>query len=181
MTTICAPEDTAIDDGFVAFDACHRRMLATVGRLEALVARLAAGELGAGDRAEVAAAAAFLAAEVPDHHRDEERLVFPPLAASGDAEIVQAVLRLRQDHGWLEEDWRELAPQLQALAAGYGGWDPDALRSGIALYAALLRDHIALEEALIYPQARAWLGEEGRRAIGRELAAARRRAARGSD
>lgn len=181
MTTICAPEDTAIDDGFVAFDACHRRMLATVGRLEAFVARLAAGELGADDRAEVAAAAAFLAAEVPDHHRDEERLVFPSLAASGDAEVVQAVLRLRQDHGWLEEDWRELAPQLQALAAGYGGWDPDALRSGIALYAALLRDHIALEEALIYPQARAWLGEEGRRAIGRELAAARRRAARGSD
>lgn len=176
ITPTHAPADAAQDDGFVAFDACHRRLLATVGLLERLVGRLEAGELGADDRAEVAAAVAFIATEAPDHHRDEERLVFPALVARGDAETVQAVLRLRQDHGWLEEDWRELAPQLQALADGYGGWDPDVLRHGVGLYGALLRDHIALEEALVYPQARAYLGEEGRRAIGRELAAARRQA-----
>lgn len=176
MTTPpCVPADTASEDGFVAFDACHRRMLATIGLLEQLVDRLDAGDLGDADRADVAAAVAFLATEVPDHHRNEERLVFPPLMAGGDPEVVQAVMRLHQDHGWLEQDWRELAPQLQVLAAGYGGLDPDVLRSGIALYAALLRDHIALEEALIYPQARAWLGEDGRRALGRELAAERRR------
>ena len=175
MTTACVPADAASDDGFVAFDACHRRMLAAIALLERLVDRLDAGELGADERAEVAAAAHFLATEVPDHHRNEETLVFPPLAAGSDPEVVLAVLRLRQDHGWLEEDWRELAPQLQARAAGYGGWDPDMLRNGVALYAALLRDHIALEESLCYPGPRAGVGEEGRRALGRELAAARRR------
>lgn len=177
MTAACVPADPVIDDGFVVLDDCHRRMLATVGLLEALAARLGRGELDADDRAALATAVDFLATEVAEHHRNEERFVFPLLAASKDQAVVVAVLRLRQDHGWLEEDWRELAPQLQALAAGYSGWDPDTLRSGVALYAALLRDHIALEETLVYPQARARLGEASRHAKGRAQAAARRRSA----
>lgn len=169
-----APAHVGLDDGFVALDSCHRRMLATVGMLERLVDKLEAGDLGADDRAAAGIATKFLAAEMAEHHRNEERLVFPTLVASGEQDVVVAVLRLRQDHGWLEEDWRELEPQLQALAAGYGGWDADALRSGIELYAALLRDHIELEEALIYPRARARLGAAARREMGREMAAARR-------
>jgi hemerythrin-like domain-containing protein len=161
-------------DGFVALDACHRRMLAVSDALQQLAEQVDRDDAGADQRATAAAIADFYATTVRQHHEDEERHVFPPLLGSADAEVVQAVLRLQQDHGWLEEDWLELEPHLQALATGYGCCDMDTLRSGAEVFTALLRDHIALEEALIYPEARAQLGEAGRRAMGREMAARRR-------
>ena len=87
------------------------------------------------------------------------------------------MLRLQQDHDWLEEDWRELSPHIAAVANGQIGYDLDLLRDGAATFTALSHDHMALEESCIYPQARAQLGERERRAMGREMAA-RRRAAR---
>jgi hemerythrin-like domain-containing protein len=97
---------------------------------------------------------AFFGESARQHHADEETLIFPPLLRSGDAEIVQQVKRLQQDHGWLEEDWLELAPQLTAVAQGYTGYDLDLLRSGLDVFAELYREHIALEESMIYPAAR---------------------------
>ena len=88
------------------------------------------------------------------HHAAEEQLVFPELLASGDAELIQHVTRLQQDHGWLEEDWLELAPQLRAVANGQSWYDIDALRSGVPIFADLYRDHIALEENVVYPASR---------------------------
>jgi hemerythrin-like domain-containing protein len=161
-------------DGFTALDACHRRMLAVTATLERLVARIDRDGAGTDERAAAGAIADFFATTVRQHHEDEERHVFPPLLDSSDAGVVQAVLRLQQDHGWLEEDWLELEPHVQALATGYGNCDMDTLRNGVEVFAALLRDHIALEEALIYPDARARLGEAGRGAMGREMAARRR-------
>ena len=87
------------------------------------------------------------------------------------------MLRLQQDHDWLEEDWMELAPHIAAVANGQLGYDLDLLREGAATFTALSHDHIALEESCIYPQARAQLDARERRAMGREMAA-RRRAAR---
>jgi hypothetical protein len=40
---------------------------------------------------------------VRQHHDDEERHIFPKLASSAQPEIVQTILRLQQDHDWLEE------------------------------------------------------------------------------
>jgi hemerythrin-like domain-containing protein len=88
------------------------------------------------------------------HHVAEEELVFPELLASGDAELVQHVARLQQDHGWLEEDWLELAPQLRAVADGQSWYDIDILRSGVPIFSDLYRDHIALEETVVYPASR---------------------------
>jgi hypothetical protein len=70
------------------------------------------------------------------------------------------VLRLQQDHGWLEEDWLELEPQLQAVAHGYSWYDIDSLRHGVGVFTALYHDHIALEESLIYPEAKAHMAAE---------------------
>ena len=88
------------------------------------------------------------------HHAAEEQLVFPSLLASGDAEMVQHVQRLQQDHGWLEEDWLELGPHLQAIGDGQGWFDLDVLRSAVPVFADLYREHIALEETIVYPASR---------------------------
>jgi hemerythrin-like domain-containing protein len=64
------------------------------------------------------------------------------------------VQRLQQDHGWLEEDWRELRPMLATIAEGYAWHEPEALRQMAAVFGALYLEHVALEESLIYPAAK---------------------------
>jgi hemerythrin-like domain-containing protein len=103
------------------------------------------------------------------HHEDEERHVFPKLLASGDPETVQAVLRLQQDHHWLEEDWIEISPQVDAIANGQSWYDIDILRESIEIFTALSHEHVALEESCIYPQARAQIGADERLAMAREM------------
>ena len=167
-------------DGFVALDACHKQMLRAARQFEALVATISEGDITPLERAAAKTIAEFYSTTARRHHEDEERHVFPALLASRDAELVQAVLRLQQDHGWLEEDWMELEPHVRAIAHGYGQCDMDVLREGVQVFAALHRDHIALEESLAYPQARAKLGAPARREMGREMAARRRAERRGA-
>ena len=97
---------------------------------------------------------AFFDHHARQHHADEETLIFPALVRKGDKTLIQHVLRLQQDHGWLEEDWLELEPQLQAVAQGYSWYDLATLRHALPVFTALYHEHIALEESLIYPEAK---------------------------
>lgn len=61
----------------------------------------------------------------------------------------------------------ELEPHLQAIAHGQGPRNLDTLRSGAGIFSALSLEHIALEESVVYPQAKSRLnglaaGNEGR-------------------
>jgi hemerythrin-like domain-containing protein len=161
-------------DGFELLDTCHIRTALTLGKLTELLSRLESAGPDAEARAMAGDIAAFFSGTARQHHQDEELFVFPKLLASGNAEIVQAVLRLQQDHAWLEEDWLELAPQVDAVACGQNWYDIDILREGVEIFVALSRDHMALEESLIYPEARARLPAGDRLAMGREMAARKR-------
>ena len=103
--------------------------------------------------------------------------MLPQMSTSADPEIAQAALRLQQDHDWLEEDWMELSPHVDAIACGQSWYDVDLLREGTQVFIELSRDHLARAESCIYPQARARLGERQRLAMARELAARRARGA----
>ncbi len=161
-------------DGFEVLDACHIQTVFTLGKLTALVSRLA--NVGADPEARAMAGeiAAFFSGTARQHHQDEELFVFPKLIASGNAEIVQAVLRLQQDHAWLEEDWLELAPQVDAVACGQAWYDIATLREGVEIFVELSRDHMALEESFIYPEARSRMLDGERLEMGRATAARRR-------
>jgi hemerythrin-like domain-containing protein len=137
-----------------ALDGTHAQMMGTLSQLGGLMHHLR--EHGVDDTARRNAAdiCAFFADTARQHHADEERVVFPALMAGGDAELRAHVERLQQDHGWLEEDWIELAPQLQAVSQGYSWYDIDELSHAVSVFTALYRDHIALEESMIYPAAR---------------------------
>ncbi|MEO8836551.1 MAG: hemerythrin domain-containing protein [Caldimonas sp.] len=157
-------------DAFVCLDDFHRRTAIALVRLAALMTNLLHGETQAGTRDLAWQVIEHFSVPARQHHQDEERYVFPPLIDGGDPETVQAVLRLQQDHGWLEEDWMELAPHLAAVASGQGWYDLDLLREGANVFIALSYDHIALEESLIYPQARALLGARERSEMDRAMA-----------
>jgi hemerythrin-like domain-containing protein len=169
------PAATTSRDGFDVLDACHRQTLAMLDQLTTLVSRL---ETGGGADAQARAMAKeivqFFSTTARQHHEDEERHVFPKLVTNAESQIVQAVLRLQQDHNWLEEDWMELSPHLDAIASGQSWYDLDLLREGVEIFAALSHEHVALEEACIYPQARERLGRGERLKMGREMHARRR-------
>jgi hemerythrin-like domain-containing protein len=162
-------------DGFTALDACHRQTLVTLDMLDALVSRLQSD--GPDDQARVMAKEIvhFFSTTARQHHEDEERHIFPAMLTSTDPDIVQTVQRLQQDHRWLEEDWIELGPQIDAVAGGQSWVDLDIVREWVTVFSALSHDHVELEESCIYPQARARLDASERHEMGREMAARRRR------
>jgi hemerythrin-like domain-containing protein len=152
---------------FEALDRTHADVVQTLKRLEKLVDRLDAGSDEVETRRQAAEICAFFDGAARTHHEDEERVVFPPLLASADAQLVECVQRLQQDHGWIEEDWRELRSHLSLVAEGCAGPEPGALRSMCEVFSALYLEHIALEESLIYPASK-------QRLVAAEEAAARR-------
>lgn len=174
VSTAPSGEQHLTRDGFEVLDACHRQMLAALNTLAALVKHLE--HQGDDERARAMAheVVKFFSTTARHHHEDEERHIFPTVVASPDPDMVQAVLRLQQDHRWLEEDWMELSAHLQALAAGQSWWDLALLREGSEIFIALSHDHMALEESCIYPEARSRMQAAQRHAMGREMAERRR-------
>ncbi len=139
---------------FAALDSTHRQMLEVLRQIDELVAHVAQNGPDAQAQATAGAIHAFFAENARQHHADEERYIFPGLIAGTDLELAQHVRRLQQDHGWLEEDWLELAPQIEAISRGYNWYDLDTLNAALPVFRALYEDHIALEESLVYPAAK---------------------------
>ncbi len=138
----------------------HQQILLMLRSLEVLMNHIEAEGVGQAARAQARTICDFVARTARQHHLDEECKVFPLLLRKADDGLARHVRRLQQDHAWLEEDWLELGPSLEAIAEGIGGVDLHSLRAGMATYIALHRDHIALEESLIYPEAMRQLDAE---------------------
>jgi len=144
----------SVPDTFEALDQTHRQVLENLEQLALLAQRL--DQEGVDDTARQLAKHihGFFEDTARAHHAAEEQTVFPPLLAGDDADLVQHVRRLQQDHGWIEEDWLDLGPQLQAIAEGQSWYDLDFLRAAIPVFTDLYREHIALEETIVYPASR---------------------------
>jgi hemerythrin-like domain-containing protein len=139
---------------FESLDRTHRQVLEMLGQLTRLVEQLDATGIDEHARLLATEIYQFFDDTARAHHVAEEELVFPGLLTSDDAELVQHVQRLQQDHGWLEEDWLELGSHVRALGEGQGWYDLDVLRSAIPVFSDLYREHIALEETIVYPASR---------------------------
>jgi hemerythrin-like domain-containing protein len=143
-----------------ALDRTHHQMMDVLADLTRLITHLDGQGVDAEARRSAKAICSFFTSHARQHHADEEALIFPALIRKNDPELTQHVLRLQQDHGWLEEDWLELEPQLQAVAEGYSWYELDTLRQGVDVFVTLYHEHIALEETLVYPEARRQLAAE---------------------
>lgn len=147
-------------DKFEALDACHQQIQLHLAQLSGLMPQIDAGADDMAFRKQIEAIEAFFSSTSRQHHAEEEKNIFPPLLANGNAELVQAVHTLQQDHGWIEQNWIELAPMLRAIAQGEDWVDPAELKNAVDVFLALMNDHIVLEETLIYPESKAQFAEE---------------------
>jgi len=147
-------------DRFQALDACHQQIHLHLEQLAAVLEQMQAGADESQYRAQAAAIEAFFTGTARAHHAEEEKSIFPPLLGSDNAELVQAVRTLQQDHGWIEQNWLELAPMLRAVANGEDWVDMAEMQHHVEVFLSLLHDHIVLEESLIYPEARGHFAQE---------------------
>lgn len=140
---------------FAEMDACHQQMHVHLAELDELAQYIEAVGVDAKAQQQAGAIESFFSGTSRQHHAQEEKIVFPPLLASGNAELTAAVRTLQQDHGWLEENWIELAPQLRAIASGNNWFDAAEFQHCVEVFLELCRGHIRLEETLIYPESKA--------------------------
>lgn len=141
--------------GFDALDECHVQIQQQVIELASLARYIATDGVDAHAQRKAQAIEAFFSGTSRRHHQEEERNVFPPLLASGDDALCNAVRSLQQDHGWIEENWLELAPLLRAIAEGNNWYHDAEFQHAVEVFVELLEGHIALEESLIYPESKA--------------------------
>ncbi len=143
-----------------ALDACHLQIQHHLSALSDLQQLLQTESDSTVCRQKAQAIEAFFSGTSRQHHAEEEKHVFPSLLGSDDAQMIQAVMTLQQDHGWIEQNWLELAPMLRAIAQGEDWPDLAELSHYIEVFLNLCQDHIALEESLIYPAAKERLAYE---------------------
>ena len=135
-------------------DRTHREIVEMLAPMHLLIDKLEVRGIDDGVRKLARDICRFFDETARPHHAAEEEFVFPDLLGSDDPSLVQHVKRLQEDHGWLEEDWLELSPHLQAVANGQSWYDIDVLRSAVPTFTQLYREHIALEETVVYPASR---------------------------
>lgn len=148
--------------------ACHQRVERMLGLLERLAAHVAAQ--GADGNARQAAQDVMRYFDIagPAHHEDEERHLFPRLAAAGGAAAALAA-RLHEEHLAMARQWARVRAALAGIAAGEAGVDSSAWPA----FAALYRAHIVAEEGQAYPAARALVDDTALQAMGAEMAGRR--------
>ena len=149
---------------FEALDACHLQIQKALQDLTRLARHLETDGVNDADRKLAGDIESFFSSTSREHHAEEEAHVFPQLLASGKAELSAAVKSLQQDHGFIEENWIELAPQLRAIAEGNDWVHAEEFLHNVGTFIELLDGHIALEESLIYPESKAmWAAAIARR------------------
>lgn len=144
-------------DLFELLDSTHREVLLHLKKLQEVVQALEAGDLDPGQRKKAQEMLAFFNGEARQHHLDEEKQVFPALLKGEDAALADTARHLVQDHGWLEENWLEIEPSIDAAIHGNQWFDPNELRQAQEVFEALYLDHMRLEESIAYPAAQARL------------------------
>ncbi|WP_349742237.1 hemerythrin domain-containing protein [Roseateles cavernae] len=152
---------------FELLAACHERVERSLSLLTRLCEHLTTAGPDAVARDAARDVLRYFDIAAPLHHQDEELHVFPALAS--DAVLAPVCRRLLAQHREIEAQWQPLRALLQAL-------DPAelaALRRAAEAFARLHDEHLRSENELVFPAARALLGEAQAQAMGIEMAARR--------
>lgn len=168
------------DQPFELLSACHERVDRSLQLLLRLVKHLGTTAGSARER-EMAASAArdvlrYFDVAAPAHHEDEERHVFPLVRATGDEALMDTITRLQAGHLAMTESWEALRMLLDEVGRDGAASDHHALEAAAQAFCSLCAEHMALEDSVIFPAARASAEAAGPAvvaAMGSEMAARR--------
>lgn len=142
------------------FSDCHEGIIAQLHTFAALPELI---DAAARARQIARDTLAFFRSAVFDHHRDEEKELFPAVLAhalpGAERLAVQAMVdTLTAEHRHIESLWRGLEPQLEKVARGADvAFDAAATQDLVGRY----RAHARFEEEQLLPLAKIVLGRHG--------------------
>ena len=170
MSNSLLPTAPALDEPLEMLEACHDRIEAQLRTLERLLAYLPGH--GADEQARGAAQAILRYFDLagPNHHEDEERDLFPVLAARADpaeaAGVRDLISDLLADHARMAAALAVVRGQLAPIAAGEAAeLEETAVRRLTSLY----RDHIERENRELLPLAHRLLAQQDIGALSRAM------------
>ncbi len=172
---LAEPEPPIGPDPIAFLYAEHARQEALCAALDDLVAGMEIGPVA--DRAR--AILTFLTQELGQHVRDEEKDLFPMLAArsGGDRETKRILKQLTHEHA-LDGDLVDfLIDDLRRLADGRGLANPTRLLINLKEFTATQRRHLAWENQTVLPLAERVLSAEDKAALAAAFRARRDAAA----
>jgi hemerythrin-like domain-containing protein len=155
--------------------ACHERVQRSLDLLQRLMDYLDTRGHDRSTRSAAADVLRYFDIAAPLHHEDEELHVFPALAGNADAPLRSAIDRLMDDHARMATLWSTLRGDLLRWRD-----DPAAalmneqIRRDVQVFLGLYAAHIATEENLVYPSARACFDAVSLARIGAEMQRRRR-------
>jgi hemerythrin-like domain-containing protein len=157
---------------------CHRRIEMFLGILEAVAEVLDHPATDETSRA-LESALRYFGQAAPRHTADEEESLFPRLRQIHDPEIESALSRFEQ----LEEEHRWAAPlhaDVERLGAQYLSTgtlsrpEIDAFRKDVARLSSMYKQHIGVEDELVFPLAARLLSDAEKATIAEEMASRRK-------
>lgn len=155
-------------------EACHERVQRSLDLLGRLVAYLDENGHDAQTRSAAADVLRYFDLAAPLHHADEEAHVFPLLLAQDDAPLRDAVRRLQADHLRMGELWSTVRPSLlRWREPGCTEKLDDTTREAIRCFRAMYDEHIATEEGMVFPAARAQMNDAALIDMSRQMQARR--------
>ena len=172
---IGAKQDAGFDDPIGMLQDCHRRIERFAGLL-GLVARQAEGRALSPEECEaVEASLRYFRESGPRHNRDEEESLFPRMRQGGADKGLHDVLN---DVDRLEGEHRHSEALHKEAAELFGRWMADGELSAVdrsRLHAVITglqqmyREHIRIEEQVVFPCAAQMLDRNTVEAIGAEF------------
>jgi hemerythrin-like domain-containing protein len=157
---------------------CHRRIEMFLGTLEAAAAVLDCPATEETGRA-LESALRYFGQAAPKHTADEEASLFPRLRQIHHPDVQSAFSKLEQ----LEEDHRWAAPlhvEVERLGAQYlsmgnlSDTEVEEFRKAVASLASMYKQHINVEDELVFPLAARLLSDADKSAIADEMATRRK-------
>ncbi len=146
-------ENTAPEPPLALVEACHTRIVRQCDTLEKLLAYWPLHGIDMAVQQAAAQVERYFSKAAPDHHADEEKDLFPALAAYLPAQQLEM---LCAQHRSLEAAWAQLQPDLIALSRGITPSDSQWL-TRVADFVTQNRAHYQFEDHEIIPLARAQL------------------------
>lgn len=157
---------------------CHRRIEMFLGTLESVAAVIDRPATEETSRA-LKSALRYFAQAAPKHTADEEESLFPRLRRVHHPEVQAAFSKVEQ----LEEEHRWAAPlhaEVERLGAQYRSTgslsspEVEEFRKAVASLASMYKQHISVEDELVFPLAARMLSEADNSAIANEMAGRRK-------
>jgi hemerythrin-like domain-containing protein len=172
---IGAKPDSGFDDPLGMLADCHRRIERFLSILCGVAQRAQGRPLSGEEHEAIEAALGYFREAGPRHNRDEEDSVFPRLRERGADEVLDKMSRLESEHS-------EASALHDEMARLYSRWIADGhlstgdelrIKSIATRLLDIYREHIRIEEEIVFPCAARLIAPPELAAIGAEFKARR--------